>query len=151
MRPTASEKIGRGKTRRLNTPLRSLSIVEGALMDVLTTLLPLVCVLLICFALYFSVQQVSQHMIQLSEEFKRPQTEQIIDIDAIKQEIFAVVEDTVANMQPPNAMDHLLGALAQFAQVKLMKMAGIDGFQANDLASLVGLNDSQEEVYDEAV
>tara|TARA_R110002012_G_scaffold211793_1_gene382727 strand:- start:838 stop:1191 length:354 start_codon:yes stop_codon:yes gene_type:complete len=115
-------------------------------MAVLETLLPLVCVVLICFALYFSVNQVSQHMIQLSEEFKRPQKEYNFDLDAIKEEILGTVEDTLANIQPPNAMDHLLGALAQFAQVKLMKMAGLDGFQPHDLASLAGLNDLEEEL-----
>ena len=120
-------------------------------MDFLNTLLPLVCVVLICFALYFSVNQVSQHMIQLSEEFKRPQSEYNFDLDAIKEEILGTVEDTLANLQPPNAMDHLLGALAQFAQVKLMKMAGLDGFQAHDLASLAGIGAPEEEPLQEVV
>ena len=32
-----------------------------------------------------------------------------------------IVAETIENMQPPNAMDHLMGAFAQFAQVKMMR------------------------------
>ena len=35
-----------------------------------------------------------------------------------------IVEDTLANMQPPSAFDHLAGAAVQFMQMKMM--AGLE-------------------------
>ena len=61
---------------------------------------------------------------QISNEFKHGETE--VNIDAIKEDILDIIEDTLANMQPPNAFDHIAGAVGQFIQYKLMKSVQMD-------------------------
>jgi len=46
-----------------------------------------------------------------------------IDIDGIKGELIEVVEDLMQSMRIPSIADHLGGAVAQFMQMKQMKMA----------------------------
>jgi len=46
-----------------------------------------------------------------------------INIDSIKEELLDVVEDLMANMRIPSIADHLGGVVAQFMQMKQMKMA----------------------------
>lgn len=46
-----------------------------------------------------------------------------INIDSIKDELLDVVEDLMANMRIPSIADHLGGVVAQFMQMKQMKMA----------------------------
>jgi len=120
-------------------------------MDVLTAIVAAICLFLILLGLFFSVHHLSQAMIQMAEEFKRPQNDNIIDFNAIKEELLGIVEDTVANLQPPSAIDHLLGAFAQFAQVKLMQATGIDAFQAQGFEIADSLNGPEPEAAQEAV
>jgi len=42
-------------------------------------------------------------------------------IDSIKEEMFNIVEDTLQNLTPPTAADHLMGTLSQLFQMKMMK------------------------------
>ena len=42
----------------------------------------------------------------------------------LKESLSDIVEDTLANMQPPSAFDHLAGAAVQFMQMKMM--AGLE-------------------------
>jgi len=46
-----------------------------------------------------------------------------IDLDGIKGELIEVVEDLMQSMRIPSIADHLGGAVAQFMQMKQMKMA----------------------------
>lgn len=46
-----------------------------------------------------------------------------IDLDGIKAELIEVVEDLMQSMRIPSIADHLGGAVAQFMQMKQMKMA----------------------------
>jgi hypothetical protein len=46
-----------------------------------------------------------------------------INIDSIKEELLDVVENLMANMRIPSIADHLGGVVAQFMQMKQMKMA----------------------------
>jgi hypothetical protein len=46
-----------------------------------------------------------------------------VNIDSIKDELLDVVEDLMANMRIPSIADHLGGVVAQFMQMKQMKMA----------------------------
>jgi hypothetical protein len=58
-----------------------------------------------------------------------------INIDSIKNELFDVVEDLMANMRIPSIADHLGGVFSQFMQMKQMKMAqemGLTGGQELD-------------------
>ena len=58
-----------------------------------------------------------------------------INIDSIKEELLDVVQDLMANMRIPSIADHLGGVVAQFMQMKQMKMAqemGLTGGQELD-------------------
>ena len=46
-----------------------------------------------------------------------------INLDSIKNELIEVVEDLMANMRVPTALDHGMGMFQQFMQMKQMKMA----------------------------
>ena len=46
-----------------------------------------------------------------------------LNLDSIKDELVEVVEDLMQNMRIPSIADHLGGAVAQFMQMKQMKMA----------------------------
>ena len=45
------------------------------------------------------------------------------NLEGIKDELFNVVEDLMANMRVPTALDHGMGMFQQFMQMKQMKMA----------------------------
>ena len=47
-------------------------------------------------------------------------------MDEIKDELLDIVEDTLANMQPPNAGDHFMGMMAQIGQMWAMRKFNID-------------------------
>lgn len=42
-------------------------------------------------------------------------------VDDIKDEMFNIVEETLQNLSPPTAADHLMGTLSQLFQMKMMK------------------------------
>jgi len=45
-------------------------------------------------------------------------------LTTLKESMSDIVEDTLANLQPPTAFDHLAGAAVQFMQMKMM--AGLE-------------------------
>lgn len=47
-------------------------------------------------------------------------------IEQIKDEMFGIVEDTLQNLSPPTAADHLMGTLSQLFQMKLMKNMNLE-------------------------
>jgi len=47
----------------------------------------------------------------------------VIDLGSIKDELVEVVEDMMQSMRIPSIADHLGGAVAQFMQMKQMRMA----------------------------
>ena len=89
------------------------------------------CVFVLLAGVFFATKVILEALAQITESFKQDSAQTPIDLDAIKEELLDIVEDTLANLEPPNAFDHLMGALGQFAQMKLMKMSGIE-----DLANL---------------
>jgi len=48
-------------------------------------------------------------------------------VDALKEEVGALVQEVIGTMRPPTIADHLGGVLSQFAQMRLMKMMQADG------------------------
>ena len=56
---------------------------------------------------------------QALDSIKMPE----INLDSIKNELIDVVEELMANMRIPSIADHLGGVVAQFMQMKQMKMA----------------------------
>lgn len=59
-------------------------------------------------------------------------------VDNIKDEMFNIVEDTLQNLSPPTAADHLMGTLSQLFQMKMMKNM--------DLTNMLPSKDNDEEV-----
>ena len=47
-------------------------------------------------------------------------------VDEIKDEMFNIVEETLQNLSPPTAADHLMGTLTQLFQMKMMKNMKLD-------------------------
>jgi len=41
-------------------------------------------------------------------------------LTALKSSLSEIIEDTLENMQPPTAFDHIAGAAVQFMQMKMM-------------------------------
>ena len=58
-----------------------------------------------------------------------------LSIETIRNEMIDIVEDTLSSLQPPNAFDHLMGALAGPIQMIMMRKAGIDPTTGQPLVS----------------
>lgn len=48
-------------------------------------------------------------------------------VDAMRQEVGDLVAEVVGSMRPPTIADHLGGVMAQFAQMRMMKMMQAEG------------------------
>ena len=59
-------------------------------------------------------------------------------VEEIKDEMFNIVEDTLQNLSPPTAADHLMGTLSQLFQMKMMKNM--------ELGNLLPTGDKEEDV-----
>jgi len=68
-----------------------------------------------------------------------------IDIDEMKEDMLDMVHDTIKNLQPPNAFDHFLGAIAPALQSWALRKAGINP------ATGQPLNELLEEKIDEII
>jgi len=60
---------------------------------------------------------------ELKSEFK---SESSLDRGELKEDLLDMVHEVIGNMQPPNAFDHLLGALAGPIQAWAMRKAGMN-------------------------
>jgi len=60
---------------------------------------------------------------RLNEPHEMPDTL----IESLKDTMLDIVEDTLQNMQPPTAADHLMGTISQLVQMKLMKNLNLQG------------------------
>ena len=107
---------------------------------VLSVVFALICVVL------FALKRLLEALAQVTESFNRTSSETNIDIDGIREELLDIVENTISNLQPPNAIDHLMGALAQFAQMKLMKTMGVSPDMVDMLGSQLESGISHEDV-----
>lgn len=65
-------------------------------------------------------------VIAIQEEIREKTADTTIDLSEMKEDLLDMVHDTIGNMQPPNAFDHLLGALAGPIQAWAMRKAGIN-------------------------
>tara|TARA_R110002124_G_scaffold105643_1_gene256797 strand:+ start:258 stop:593 length:336 start_codon:yes stop_codon:yes gene_type:complete len=89
---------------------------------------------MICFALcvfvFMSNQALSRQIkdiggsiqARLNEEVKVPES----FMAELQDSLGDLVHDTISTMQPPNAADHVMGALAQMIQMHAMKKFGLD-------------------------
>lgn len=99
--------------------------------------------LMLLGGLFLMSQHNSRALMRVAESFKQAEVESGFDIDGIKEDLLDMVHDTIQNMQPPSAVDHLVGMLGQFAQMKMMKSMGVDP-AAGIAAISEGLNDPPE-------
>jgi len=60
-----------------------------------------------------------------------------VDLSELREDVLDVVHDTIKNLQPPNAFDHLIGALAQPLQAWAMRKAGINPATGQPLSELL--------------
>jgi len=73
-------------------------------------------------ALSRQIKEVSSVITEkLGEEVKVPSS----FMDELKESLEDLVHDTISTMQPPNAADHVMGAIAQMIQMKAMQKFGM--------------------------
>ena len=78
--------------------------------------------LFLCVFVWMSITTLKTTLSELSARFESKTVELPPSfVEEMKDEMFEIVQDTVKNMQPPNAADHLMGALSQMVQMKMMK------------------------------
>ena len=78
--------------------------------------------LFLCVFVWMSISTLKTTLSELSERFESKTVELPPSfVEEMKDEMYEIVQDTVKNMQPPNAADHLMGALSQMVQMKMMK------------------------------
>jgi hypothetical protein len=66
------------------------------------------------------------HVESIREELTQTQENSGFDLNELKEDLLDMVHETIGNMQPPTAIDHLLGALSGPIQMWAMRKAGID-------------------------
>lgn len=115
----------------------------GCLMDTLLLLAVVVVLLLGGFACVFLL---SKALEDLKDSFKQPPAQKMPDFETLKADLMDMVADTIGTMQPPNAMDHLMGMITQFAQMKMMQATGINpaDIMGHVTELTEGLNDPPE-------
>jgi len=74
---------------------------------------------------YQAFKHLTAQIQEVEIEFKRTNGNGF-NLDEIKGELFGIVEDILQNMQPPSAVDHVFGAIAQIIQFKAMKMMDVE-------------------------
>lgn len=62
----------------------------------------------------------------IKEEIQEKTSDTTFNFDELKEDMLDMVHETIGNMQPPNAFDHLLGALAGPIQAWAMRKAGMN-------------------------
>jgi len=55
-------------------------------------------------------------------------------VDAMREEVGDLVAEVVGSMRPPTIADHLGGVMAQFAQMRMMKMMQAEGMLPDAVA-----------------
>lgn len=83
-----------------------------------------VCVVL-CAVLAYLHNFKTQITIQV-EAIKSKDEKFNINFEEIKEELLDLVHDTIQNLSPPSAIDHIAGAFSQFMQMKMMKSMKLD-------------------------
>jgi len=94
------------------------------------TLLLLSAVFLLVIVIFFlhhtSSKALLSHIEEIRADLAGNTSSTGFNLDEMKEDLLDMVHETIGNMQPPNAIDHLLGALAGPIQMWAMRKAGID-------------------------
>lgn len=89
------------------------------------------------------ISQISLIKDEISEK-----TDTSFNFDDLKEDMLDMVHETIGNMQPPNAFDHLLGALAGPIQAWAMRKAGINPQTGQVLEHLLPAENLEEVAQD---
>ena len=105
----------------------SLGAVWGMFVESLVLLLSFFGVIVVIFFLHHtSSKALLSHIEEIRADLVGNPSSTAFNLEEIKEDLLDMVHDTIGNMQPPNAWDHLLGALAGPIQMWAMRKAGID-------------------------
>ncbi len=97
------------------------------LLEILLIAACIVFLLLLSFALHHqSSKALFTHIESIKTEIVPQKTSLLDEVDDFKEEILDLVHETISKMQPPSAIDHLMGALVHPIQAWAMRKAGID-------------------------
>ena len=93
----------------------------------LLVLLAVFCLVIVIFFLHHSSSKaLLSHIEEIRADLVGNPSSNGFNLEEMKEDLLDMVHDTIGNMQPPNAWDHLLGALAGPIQMWAMRKAGID-------------------------
>jgi hypothetical protein len=105
----------------------SLGAVWGMFVESLLLLFAFFGVIIVIFFLHHSSSKaLLSHIEEIRADLVGNSSTNGFNLEEIKEDLLDMVHDTIGNMQPPNAWDHLLGALAGPIQMWAMRKAGID-------------------------
>jgi len=105
----------------------SLGAVWGMFGESLLVLSAVFCLVIVIFFLHHtSSKALFSHIEKIREELYTTNREKGFDLDELKEDLLDMVHETIGNMSPPTAIDHLLGALSGPLQMWAMRKAGID-------------------------
>lgn len=69
--------------------------------------------------------QIAKVATQIEDKMGEPIEVPSSFMDELKENLEDLVHDTISTMQPPNAADHVMGAIAQMIQMKAMQKFGM--------------------------
>ena len=90
------------------------------------TLLLIAVIVLLVFGILDSVFLLSRALNDFQANLPTASPQMSFDIEGLRGDLIEMGQDTIGQMQPPNAMDHLLGMLSQFAQMKMAQKFGVN-------------------------
>jgi len=73
--------------------------------------------------------QAFKHLTALIQDVEvgfKQDTSNHFNLDEIKEELLDLIQDVIGNMEPPRAVDHVFGAIAQILQFKAMKLMDVE-------------------------
>lgn len=122
-----------------------LGVFWGMFVESILVLVGLVLLVAVIFLAHnLSSKALIFHLETLKEDLVDNSTSGSFNLDELKDELLDMVHETIGNMQPPNAFDHLLGALAGPIQMWAMRKAGIDPSTGKPLDLIQQIIEPQE-------
>jgi hypothetical protein len=105
----------------------SLGAVWGMFVESLLLLLAFFGVIVVIFFLHHSSSKaLLSHIEEIRADLVGNPSSTTFNLEEIKEDLLDMVHETIGNMQPPNAFDHIVGALSGPLQMWAMRKAGID-------------------------
>jgi len=119
-----------------------LGVLWGMFYEIIGLLLSVFSLLAVIFYLHhLQSKALILHVESLKDTVADPN---ILNLEEMKEDMLDMVHDTIRNLQPPNAFDHLLGAIAPAIQSWALRKAGINPATGQPLNEL--LEDKIEEI-----